>query len=389
MVNYLFLLSLFAALFLVFTFALSLFAFRYVFKPVAMSIILGASLAAYFMNSYGIVIDKGIVRNVLETDPNEVRELLTPRLFSYLLFLGLLPCLILSQSRLDYASPVKRAKSTLKLLSSGTLLLLVITLPFSKQYISFARNHRETRHLLNPTNFLYAVSSHIKSSTGAAKGSIQIGKDAQLRTTWQQRGKKSVVIFVLGEAARASNFSLNNYERNTNPRLKGERLINFTNFYSCDTATATSVPCLFSNLGRASFSRKKARTRENVLDVAEHAGIAVLWRDNNSGCKDVCTRVDSEELAQAEDPRFCGNGECRDEILLRDLQGYIDQADRDVLIVLHQKGSHGPAYYKRHPKQFQLFQPECQDEQLGECSRQEVVNAYDNSLLYTDFFLSR
>ena len=75
---------------------------------------------------------------------------------------------------------------------------------------------------------------------------------------------------------------------------------------------------------------------------------------------------------------------------LVNLQSYIDEQDnRDVLIVLHSMGSHGPAYYKRYPEQFEVFLPVCRTNQLNECSDEEISNAYDNTILYTDYFLSK
>ena len=74
--------------------------------------------------------------------------------------------------------------------------------------------------------------------------------------------------------------------------------------------------------------------------------------------------------------------------MLEGLQEYIDQQTGDVLIVLHMMGSHGPAYFERYPREFAKFQPECKTLELSECSLEEIRNAYDNTILYTDYFLS-
>ena len=213
-----------------------------------------------------------------------------------------------------------------------------------------------------------------------------IGQDAKIRPGDADR---ELIILVVGEAARADRFSLNGYARETNPLLKKEDVINFSNMTSCGTSTAVSVPCMFSNLGRDGYSDKKARSTENLLDVLRHAGIHVLWRDNNSDAKGVASKVTYENFKDSNTNPIC-DIECRDEGMLSGLQDYITrQKTGDILIVLHQMGNHGPAYYKRYPASFERFKPVCKSSQLEQCTREEISNAYDNAILYTDYFLSK
>ena len=196
---------------------------------------------------------------------------------------------------------------------------------------------------------------------------------------------------VVGEAARADRFSLNGYEKDTNPLLKQEEIINFPNMYSCGTATAQSVPCMFSIFDKADYDYKKGISTQNVLDVLKHTNnIDILWRDNNSDSKGVALRVDFEDYRTSQTNTKCDDVECRDEGMLLGLDEYIkNHKDKDILIVLHQMGNHGPAYYKRYPKEFEKFTPVCKTNQLEECTQEEVSNAYDNAILYTDYFLSK
>jgi lipid A ethanolaminephosphotransferase len=196
---------------------------------------------------------------------------------------------------------------------------------------------------------------------------------------------------VVGEAARADHFSLNGYSKDTNPKLKQEpKLVNFTDVTSCGTSTAVSVPCMFSFLGDNGSNTEKARSQENVLDVLNRAGVNVLWRDNNSDSKGVANRVAYENFRTSETNTVCEGDECRDEGMLKDLQAYIDgHKNGDILIVLHQMGNHGPAYYKRYPKSYEKFAPTCNTNQLEQCSKEELSNAYDNAILYTDDFLDK
>jgi len=234
---------------------------------------------------------------------------------------------------------------------------------------------------------LYSVYKYAKKTFGSTAVAVQtIGADAAIPAADTDR---ELIILVVGEAARADRFSLNGYGRETNPLLSKEDVIFYPDMHSCDTSTATSVPCMFSNLTRAGFSSKKARERENVLDIAQRAGVSVLWRDNNSDSKGVALRVPYEDYQDpARNTIFDGEG--RDEGMLVGLQNYIDaRKSGDILIVLHQMGNHGPAYYKRYPKGFERFTPACQSNQLDQCSPEEIGNAYDNAILYTDYFLSK
>lgn len=205
----------------------------------------------------------------------------------------------------------------------------------------------------------------------------------------EEQAEKKLVILVVGEAARADHFSLDGYRRETNPLLQKEDIVNLSNVFSCGTSTAYSVPCMFSVFSRSEFNSTKGKTTENLLDVLDHTGmIDILWRDNNSDSKGVALRVPYEDYRGAEKNTLCEEGECRDEGMLIGLDQYITQHEgRDILIILHQMGNHGPAYYKRYPRQFAQFSPACQTHQLEDCRQEEIINAYDNALLYTDYFL--
>ena len=194
---------------------------------------------------------------------------------------------------------------------------------------------------------------------------------------------------VVGEAVRADRLSLNGYTRQTTPLLQREDIIKFPEMYSCGTSTAVSVPCMFSIFTRDEYSDNNMKSQENLLDVLHHAGVNILWRDNNSDSKGTALRVPYEDYKSPSRNPIC-DVECRDEGMLVGLQEYIDRTKYgDILIVLHQMGNHGPAYFKRYPKEFEKFTPVCKTNQLEECSREEIGNAYDNAVLYTDYFLSK
>lgn len=388
--NIFFVMSIFVFLVLFINACLTLISFTYLLKPASVVILLTASLATYFMNSYGIVVDRSMVQNVWGTDVREASELFNMRILYYFILLGLLPSFLIFRTKIKYASFLKHFSISLVVLLVNVVLLTAVVFPFYKDYISLGKNYKYVRHIINPVNYIYAFSSYGKRALASGKVIIKpVGQDAVLAVSPEERGKKNLVIFVVGEAARAVNFSLNGYERDTNPLLSNEDIINFSNTYSCGTSTAHSVPCMFSPFDRESCSVAKAHASENVLDVLSHAGINVLWRDNNSGCKGACDRVETDNVMHLHVEDVCNDDECFDMVLLHGLQEYVDGSENDTFIVLHQKGSHGPAYYLRSPETFKRFLPECRTNQLQDCTREEVVNAYDNTILYTDYFLDQ
>nr|HPG88630.1 sulfatase-like hydrolase/transferase [Hyphomicrobium sp.] len=263
-----------------------------------------------------------------------------------------------------------------------------LQLGFGGHYAALAREHRALLSKVNPTYALYSAAKLAVQTASApsVRERVAVGNDAVVPHSDPDR---ELVIMVVGEAARADHWSLNGYHKLTNPLLSQEDVVNFPNFWSCGTSTAWSVPCMFSKLGREAFDPDKGGAQDNALDVLNRAGVSVLWRDNNSSSKGVAVRVPYADFKTPRNNPMCDDVECRDEGMLQGLQDYIDAQKGDILIVLHQMGNHGPAYYKRYPKSFERFAPVCRTNDLGSCSKEEISNAYDNAILYTDYFLSK
>ena len=370
-------------------FIFTLISSRYTLKPLLITVLIISAFTSYFMNTYHVIIDNFMIQNSLQTDFQESLDLLSLKLLLYVIFLGLLPAYLVYRIKLKPLS----FKSTLlykaKVLLGSLLLIVVLFLSFSKFYTSFFREHKPLRFYINPTYWIYAIGDYIAlvSNDGEVKFK-QLGLDAKIVPS---NSPHKLVIMVVGEATRADHFSLNGYKRETNPLLKKENISNFKNFYSCGTSTAVSVPCMFSVYNRSDYSYKKGRATENVIDVINHTKeVAILWRDNNSDSKGVALRVPFEDYKYGNKNTVCDNGECRDEGMLVGLDKYIEQhKNQDILIVLHQMGNHGPAYYKRYPKAFEKFTPVCKTNQLEDCTQESIANAYDNAILYSDYFLSK
>ncbi|GAB0062688.1 MULTISPECIES: phosphoethanolamine transferase [Pseudomonas syringae group] len=377
-------------IFCVFNIVLTLLAFRRVLKPVLISLFMISAGVVYFMTEYGVMIDAGMFRNFAETNVTEVQGLLSLKLALYILLLGIVPSLILWKLPISYRRWHLELFSKLLVTVACCVAIGAVALANYQGLSSLFRNHHELRLMVVPSNYIGASLGYLSEQViSARRPFVKIGEDAKRSADWATHARKSLTVLVVGESARAENFGILGYGRNTTPNLSKESgLVAFTDVYSCGTETAVSVPCMFSNMGRKNYNATQARNQEGLLDVLKRAGIDVIWRDNQAGCKGTCDRVTFQDVSNLKDPLLCNNHECRDEILLQNLQAFIDGLDKDTVLVLHQMGSHGPEYYKRYPKDFETFTPVCESNALNNCSRDSIVNGYDNTLLYTDHVLS-
>lgn len=361
--------------------------FRHSAKPVLIVILLLSSLAACFMDGYGVIISDDMLRNVAHTNTSEALELFNLKLLLYLTLLGILPAVAVGRVTLRWRGWRSESIARLKLLAVTLVLMIGTVLLFGSFYASFFRQHKELRQYANPTYYIYST---IKYASGLLKTSSNapmtvVGADAKVAATDVSR---ELVIMVVGETARADRFSLNGYARDTNPQLGKKNVISLSNFRACGTSTAVSVPCMFLLNGDAK-EPSAIRTEENLLDVLQRSGVHVLWLDNNSDSKGVADRVEFQDFRSPKVNPVCDT-ECRDVGMLAGLQSYIDAHPKgDILIVLHQMGNHGPAYFRRYPPEFEKFRPACKSSDLSQCSREEIGNAYDNAILYTDHFLAK
>ena len=374
----------------------SLLAWRWTLKPVITLFLLAAAGGAYFMLSYGVVIDRSMMVNVLLTDGREARELLSLRMLGALLALGVLPAALLWRARIAWAPPLRQLRQNAIVFAASCAVLASAGGLFFQDLSATMRNHTQLRYLVNPLNSFYAlaiVGRQPVQRSGVAV--LPLGEDAHLPAL-AAGAKPPLMVMVVGETARADHIGLNGYARDTTPRLGSEPgVASLRNVWSCGTNTAASVPCMFSNLGREAFENRPANT-EGLADVLQRAGYAVLWLDNQAGgCKGVCDRVPKVDYRalQAAAPELCQGDECFDEVMLRGLDERIarlpaERRARGVVVFMHQMGSHGPAYYLRSPARFKRFTPECTTNALQQCAREQVVNAYDNTIAYTDHFLA-
>ena len=375
------------------------FSTRWTVKPLLALLIVGTAFATHFMQSYKVYLDPSMLRNVMRTDVAEARELFAWRMVPHLLLFAVLPLVLLWKVRL-VPRPLLRAFGVRigSLVAALALLVGALMLIF-QPFASLMRNHKEVRYLATPANYLYSLGAVAAAQAqGAARPRQPIGLDAKPGPVFAARTKPLLVLMVVGETARAANWGLNGYARQTTPELAalaaaGAPLVSFTEVTSCGTNTEVSLPCMFAPVGRRDYDEAVIRGSESLLHVLARAGVGVMWRDNQSGCKGVCEGLPQENVPDLKPAGLCSDGRCLDEALLAGLPERLQalaatKPAATQFLALHMLGNHGPSYFRRYPPPFRRFVPACESDDLHKCSREEIVNAYDNALLYTDHVLA-
>lgn len=364
-------------------------SFKYITKPLLIFMVIAAAAASWFMDGFGTIIDREMVRNAVQTTPAEAGHLVTFGFIKHIILFAVIPVGLLLWVRIEHKTFWRKLKTNLALI----VVLLAITaaagLSEARTISTTSRAHHDLLQTLNPFSPIVQVSRYF---IGTAKDRNIVvekrGLDAKINAPATASAKPRVLIVVAGETARAENFSLNGYDRDTNPELSKLDITYFPHATSCGTATAVSIPCMFSLYDRSDYSYEKGISTENLMDILSHAGVTTQWWENNTGSKGVADRIPFRSFSEENDPRFCVNHECLDEVMIDNLDTWLDSVKGDAVLVVHQLGSHGPAYYQRYTDTFRRFTPDCRTEELGNCSREEIVNAYDNTILQTDHFLA-
>ena len=374
---------------------LGMLAWGRLLKPLVAVVLLLTASTAHFIDSFGTLVDPAMLRNVLNTHWSESKELIGPRLGLALLLGALLPAALIWRLPMLRRSWGRALAFRLGTLALALLIALgsiwIVFQPLS----SLMRSQRDLRYMVTPVNVLWSSSVLAHRASQKPPGPrAEVGRDAVAGPSLMQAQRPRVVVLVVGETARAANWGLNGYARQTTPLLAQLPVISFLDVTSCGTDTETSLPCMFAATGRRDYDEQRIRHSENLLHVLSRAGVAVHWRDNQSGCKGICKDFSQEMVATLAPPEFCKTGNCMDEGLLHKLddllpaQGLPPGPGQAKLIVLHQLGNHGPAYYRRVPAAFKRFMPACEKDDLRLCDAASIVNAYDNALLYTDHVLA-
>lgn len=365
----------------------SLFAIPYFAKPFFILVLVSSASACYATFKYGVVFDYSMIENVFETNSSEMSSYVNLSSISYLFFTGIIPAILIALIRFDTKEPLlKRAFRRLMLIISAILVLILIATFFYKSYASVGRNNSYLNKMITPAHIFNTVK-YLKKEVFTEKLTYKAqGTDAVLLPA--TNGKPTLMVLIVGETARSMNMTYNGYERNTNPYTQDMGIISFQDVSSCGTATAHSLPCMFSNLNRNSYDKKRANSQDNALDVLTLAGVDTLWKENDGGDKLVAKNITKITIDPSKHADVCNGSTCYDEVMLKSFDSEIANMKENKLITMHMIGSHGPTYWLRYPQQKELFTPSCNQSDIENCTDEEIVNVYDNTIAYTDYVIA-
>ncbi len=378
------------AVFLLTLAVFSLFGLPWVVKPFLIFIVILSAGTSYYMDTLGVIVDRDMIQNVMVTTVTESKHLITLGLVTHLVVFGLFPALLIASVKVLPRRMLRTVAVPIITFSVSMALAAGLLMTDLKSYASILRSRKDYMSSFQPGAPLVGAIRYARMLSDTAHVEVAaIGEDAVKGPSYAGQSRPLLTLVIVGETARAQNFSLNGYAKNTTPRLAKLPIVNFGAVASCGTATAVSMPCMFSKFGRNDYSYEAGISHQNVLDVLSHAGLHVEWWDNNTGDKSIAARVASRSFTHAEDPEFCASGECMDGIFTQALKDYAATITQDTVLVLHQIGSHGPTYYLRYPKEFERFTPACNTAEFKNCTQNEISNAYDNTVAYTDEILAQ
>ncbi|MEO6315661.1 MAG: phosphoethanolamine--lipid A transferase EptA [Chitinophagaceae bacterium] len=327
------------------------------------------AMAIYFVNTYNVIIDETMVGNVLNTDYGEATSFISFKLILYIILLGVIPSIYIIRVKLINLS-IKRF-----LIVTSVTLLVVLAVAFANasNWLWIDKNSKTLGGLAMPWSYTVNISLFYLHKHKENEKEILL-PDATIKDS-----QKSVVVLVIGESARSQNFSLYGYEKNTNPLLSKTPNVFHFNATSCATYTTAGVKCILEHTHTDDLY-------EILPNYLYRNGVEVIWRTTNWGEPPIHIKNYQNEAALMKNCK--GEGCNYDEVLLTDLKEQISASTKNkVLIVLHTSTSHGPVYSKKYPPQFETFKPVCNSVELAKCSHSELINAYDNTIAYTDYIL--
>ena len=363
-------------------------SFRWITKPLLIFAVVSSALMFYATINYGVVFDYGMVQNTIETDTAEALSYVNFSAISFFVIFAVFPSWVIYSVRIVYKPFLFELRTRLKLVSLSALMVFLIAGVFNANYAAVGRNNKHLVNYITPYKMFDATYKYVRNNYFYPPLKFEI-LDVNPSIV-REENTKNVTVLVLGETARSKSFSLNGYDKPTNQYTEKQQVVSFSNMISCGTATAVSVPCMFSRLSKENYNKRSAIAQQNVIDIVHLAGADVLWVSNNNGsCKGVCTRVKNEKVETDKSDPLCDGEYCYDESLLKPLRNKLENITHDnTLIVLHMIGSHGPTYFKRYPEDKRLFSPDCQRSDIQNCTHEELINTYDNTIAYTDYVLS-
>lgn len=371
------------------SFVFSLFTVKYLVKPFFIILTLLSSSVFFAAYQYNVVFDYGMIENTFQTNHAEALMYVNFASIMNMVLTGILPAYLIYKADIQYQPFFKELLHKVLFMLAMLAGLGIIAFFYFQDYAAFGRNNDELKRYIVPTYFIGAASKYINVHYLQTPIEYQqLGLDAK-NVSANPNGKPNLLVLVVGETARSMNYQYYGYDKPTNAHTQDQGLIVFKDTSSCGTATAVSLPCMFSRMGREDYDSRRAYAQDTAVDVLNHGGIKVQWFDNDSGCKGVCDQVENITIDLNSDPELCTGQYCFDQVLLNKLDETLATAERkDTVIVLHVIGSHGPTYFLRYPPEHRKFTPDCQRSDIQNCSPDMLMNTYDNTILYTDYIIS-
>lgn len=334
---------------------------------IALAIVANAA-ALYFVNSYQVLLTRDVMGNLFNTRPSEASGFISLGMFLYILILGVLPAIYILWRKVDYG----KVKPFLISIGSSLLAIILIAGVNINNVLWIDRNATKIGSLILPWSYVANTVRHFHHQYMINREEIKL-PDATITTD-----DPALVVLVIGESARSHNFSLYGYERDTNPLLRGDSVTVYQAHASA-TSTTQAVKAIIDH-------KPVDKLYEILPNYLYRNGVDVVWRSTNWGEPPLHIEkrrnlAHLKELYPHADARYDG-------ILLEGLREEIEASESDKLfVVLHTSTSHGPTYYQKYPEEFEVFTPVCTTVEMAKADRAELVNTYDNTILYTDYLL--
>lgn len=327
-----------------------------------------SALATYYVINYKILMDETMVGNVFNTNYGEASGFMTWQMWLVLLLVGLLPLFFILGAKVDFGRP----RAAVYWLGGSLGVSIVVILINMSSVLWIGDHDTELGGLAMPWSYTVNTVRHFNKLYEASRPEEPL-PDAKFRDD-----DKCVVVLVIGESARRANFSLYGYPRPTNPLLSKIEGLHIYDAKSNATYTTAGVRAILEH-------KHTGKLYEILPNYLYRHGVDVEWRTSNWGEPPVHvpSYLKKADLAQGtSDDKYDG-------VLIRDLAARItSSAKSKVFIVLHTSTSHGPAYTDKYPPKFAVFGPVCDNVEAATKDKQALVNAYDNSVVYTDYLLN-
>lgn len=326
------------------------------------------SIGLYFINTYNVLLDDSMMGNFWNTQYSEASGFFSWSMVLYIIVLGLLPTLYICSVKLKN-SGFKHFFATLGF-TLGSILLVVGG--NTQNFTWIDKNAPIIGSLLLPWSY---VANSIRWHNQQKKANA---KEILLPDATLADNSKKAVVLVIGESARRDHFSLYGYPRNTNPLLATIPHLTALQARSNATYTTAGVKAILD-------SQESDDLYEILPNYLYRTGVDVTWRSTNWGEPPLhIEKIYTATALQQNCEPYCHY----DHILLPQLKETIENSTSNkVLIVLHTSTSHGPQYNTKYPAEFETFTPVCSSVELAHCTQQELINAYDNTIVYTDYLL--